>query len=41
MAPSGADIDQLVLAVQNELVDLLSLRKCRTERSFASGPARS
>jgi hypothetical protein len=38
MAAAGADIDQLVLAVQNELVDLLSLRKCRFEGSFAERP---
>jgi hypothetical protein len=38
MAASGADIDQLVLAVQNELVDMLSLRKCTFDSSFAERP---
>ncbi len=38
MAASGAAIDQLVLAVQNELIELLSLRKCWFETSFPERP---
>jgi hypothetical protein len=38
MSASGADVDQLVLAVENELVDLLSLRRCTFDNSFAERP---
>ena len=38
MVADGSDIDHVVLAVQNELTDLLSLRECWFDSSFAERP---
>jgi K+-sensing histidine kinase KdpD len=38
MVADGSDIDQVVLAVRNELQDLLSLRDCWFDPSFAERP---
>jgi hypothetical protein len=38
MVAAGAPVDQVVLAVANELTDLLGLRSCRFDPSFADEP---
>jgi hypothetical protein len=38
MVASGEPVDQVVLAVANELTDLLGLRACHFESSFAESP---
>jgi len=38
MVAAGDPVGQVVLAVANELADLLTLRSCRFERSFAERP---
>lgn len=38
MVADGSDIDQVVLAVRNELKDLLTLRECWFDSSFAERP---
>jgi len=38
MVATGAPVDQVVLAVANELTDLLGLRTCRYDENFASRP---
>jgi len=38
MVAAGSDIDQVVIAVGNELKDLLSLRQCWFDTSFAERP---